>query len=337
MLVAGTMALVLLGTAGCGQARPPHLLWTASSSVPAATASQEQTGREQAGASGSSQGSSPKSSQEQQVRDALIGAVLSQPVPATVCAPVAAELLADQLAFGPTTGGTTVTAPTGSVAGQPAPTLSGIAAPTQSGQLPDYLDRRLLAQGLTTLALDCPTQASAAVFALARLGSPALPSTARLRAVAQKMGSSADGIALATDREYFVRRFLRLSRSGATMSEAASDAAAQQEESQAGTLSDVFARPAVLAGRKDPRQKIYSTAGLGQDSLSQKTTDPATGMQATRGQILLMDEARAAAAALPAMMTTSAPEQSRRDALTTAVWFARRAYAAGYPLSYPAL
>ncbi len=301
---------LLAGTSGCSAPRTPSLPW-ARTSGPAESATVS------AKRAGDTDGSGRSGQQTDPIDSAWTDADNGKAVRPDRCARLAERLVASQTRFDAGLGGKT-----------PA---SGTTGPSV-----DDLNRRLLMRGLTTVALSCPSQTPAAVFSLARLGPASLPSAPRLRAVATAMGDSAGSLARALDREHFTRRFLRLSSADAAASRQ-SGGTDETQEDRVGGLSDVFARPAVRAGKADPRGKIYDTSSMDAGSLARPRTDPASGLDATNAQILAMDEARAAASALPAAMRSEASRDTKKTAVATAVFFARRAYEAGYPLSYPVL
>lgn len=301
---------LLAGTAGCSAPRTPSLPWARTSgSGESATVSKDRTG--------DTDGSGRSEQQADPTDAAWTDAVGGGTVHPGQCAPLAGRLVASQTRFDAGLGRKTP-------------------ASTATGPSLDDLDRGLLVRGLTAVALDCPSQAPAVAFSLARLGPAVLPSAPRLRAVASAMGDDAGGLARSLDKEHFVRRFLRLSSTGTSASPQDGDTDKTQED-LAGALSDMFARPAVRAGKADPRGKIYDTSSMDAGGLDCSRTDPASGLAATNAQILAMDEARAAASALPALMRSKASQDTKKAAVATAVFLVRRAYEAGYPLSYPVL
>lgn len=318
------LALCLLpGVSGCSAPRTPSLPWAGTS----ATVSGTKTGGTGA--------TNPTSPQEDPLATAWTAAVNGGMVRSENCAPLAQELLASQTRFDARLGQSDEAHAKNDSSSRASGT--GGSSSSSNGVSLVTLERSLLTQGLTTLALGCPAQAPAAAFALARLGPASLPSAARLRATASAMGRDADRLAWALDCEHFVLRFLRLSSPATAPSQHSGDDGGTTQEDLVSGLSDTFARPAVRAGKADPRQKIYSTASLDADSLRRSRTDPASGLPATNGQILEMDEARAAAAALPALIRSKASKTTKKTAVETTVFLARRAYEAGYPLSYPVL
>lgn len=312
--LAALLALCLLpGVGGCSAPRTPSLPWVGTS----ATVSGTKAGAGATDAAGQ---------QDDPLATAWTTAVSGGTVRSESCAPLAQELIASQTLFD-----TRLGQDDGASASD-----AGSHASSSGPSLRD-LDRLLLTRGLTALALGCPAQAPAAAFALARLDPASLPPAAWLRTAASAMGRDADSLARALDREHFVLRFLRLSSPATAPSQHSGDDGGTAQEDLVSGLSDVFARPAVRAGRADPRGKIYDTSSLDGGSLARPRTDPASGLSATSGQILEMDEARAAASALPALMRSKASKTTKKTAVETTVFLARRAYEAGYPLSYPAL
>lgn len=205
---------------------------------------------------------------------------------------------------------------------------------------------RLLVEGLTSLALSCPVQGAHAAFTLARVSEPSLPSQSALSSLARAMSQitttrdHAKQIAISFDHEAFVERFVRLSATSYAEEDMPdqSPAATHGEETLATNISDIFAQPFLNRHERDPREKIDSTASLTAQSLTRRRTDPASHLTAPARSILLMDEARAAAASLSPLIASHSKNvtiATKKAAIAFVAACAHRAYAAGYPLTWP--